>query len=964
MPATLPSRRPRGPVRLIALTARHVAIHALNLALYVFMALLALVAGLLIFLLSRDDIPLPDFLLRRIESRLAQAGIEASFSRARLDLHGNVLINELRLEPSRFHEPVLEAGVVLLNFDELFLAAGMIELTSLRAENVTISCPSALSPSGAPFPLVRISGVSLERAGRAWRLNGLLASAGNLRLTLHGTATPPPKSGGVAMRLDPSRIVDEFARVAPQAARAIQRLEALTGARADLGFQVDKTGDVRVAVEASAAAWAEPGLGEARDIRIATNLLYARGRLVPFEVRATAAHAERSGLGTVEHLGVVARWDKLPDLRSPIPASVTLSGARLTHPKATVVAPTAVASLVDFPRMDILATLQLAGEPLELHLAGDVSTRAGELELRGRFGRDWLAEASRIQGRDLTYYAQIAEPPDFWARVSLAGGAWTGAEFRGLAGPITARGVALDRARVHGFAVPERLTIDHLEIARGDQGGVGTYTDLLRTREHRLLLRGSMRPHLISPWFSGWWERFWGDFTFDGPPPEFDIDVSGNWNIQGSDVVRGRGSAAHGTMRGIGYESLSTRFFVRMDYYDLYDATLVRPEGRVAGEVQLLFRPPQRDAARTSFSFESTADLVELAGVFGPGGDALLEPYRYTVPPRTRVSGVVTNDQGSFDTVLDVRIESPAEFRYYDFPVSSISTDVRIHNSHVEIPRLIAGYAGGTLRARAVADNGILDVHASLDSASYDDATHIFNDFLDRRSPPTTEERDPAGLTAQRPGGRLSLGVDARGPITTFDAYEGSGSLRISEANLGSIRIFGLLSDLMGSISPKLGSLRFHEANSTFHVQRDRVAFPDLRITGRTAALETEGTYYINSKNLDFRARLYPLGESGNAITQLFDFVLGPVSYLLEMRLTGTLRKPNWALSRLPFAPKPVIDEGTPSTPQVTPSAGSGTVSSLVPAVAPDDTGTAPARAADSGAPVPAGSASAEPSHP
>ncbi len=911
----MPSRRQRGPVRFLTLTVRHALIHALNLALYVFMAVLGLVAGLLIFLLSRDDIPLPDVLLRRIESRLAEVGVEASFSRARLDLHGNVLINELRLEPSRFHEPVLEADLVLLNFDELFLAAGMIELTSFRAENVKVYCPSALSPSGAPFPLARVSGVSLERAGRAWRLNGLLASAGTVHVTLHGTATPQPRTGEDRASFDPHKVVDHFARLAPEVARVLERLESLTDARADLAFQVDKTGDVRVALRASATAWAQAGLGAATDIRLATDLLYTRGHLVPFEVHGSAAHVERPGAGSVDGLAWIARWDQLSDLKRPFPASVTLSAARLEHPRGVVLAPSASAFVSGFPRIDVVATLGLAGEPLEVRFSGDTAARNGEIELRGRFGREWLDEASRIQGRDLTYYADIAEPPDFWARVSLADGTWSGAEFRGLAGPITARGVPLDRARVHGVVDPERLTIDHLEIARGDQGGIGTYTDWLRTREHRLLLRGSMRPHLISPWFSGWWERFWADFTFDGPPPEFDIDVSGNWNIQGSDIVHGRGRATNGTMSGIGYLSLDTRFLVRMDHYDLYDATLVRPEGRATGEVQLFFRPPQRDAARTSFSFESTADLVELAGIFGPGGDALLEPYRYTVPPRTRVAGVVTNDNGAFDTVLDVAIESPAEFRYYDFPVSSISTEVRIHNSRVDIPRLIAGYAGGTLRARASADGGLLAVHASLDNASYDDATRIFNDFLDRRSPPSAEERDPAGLAAQRPGGRLSLGVEARGPITTFDAYEGTGSLRISEANLGSIRIFGLLSDLMGSINPRLGSLRFNEANSTFHIQRDRVAFPDLRITGRTAALETEGTYYINSRNLDFRARLYPLGESGNAITQLFDFVLGPVSYLLEMRLTGTLRKPNWALSRIPFAPKPTIDPGTSSTP-------------------------------------------------
>jgi len=939
VPASTPPRRQRGPVRLLKVALRHTAIHALNVALYLFMAALALLAGLLIFLLSRDDVPVPDFLLRRLEARLAQAGVEATFSRARLDIHGGVLINDLRLEPRRFGEPVLEARMVFLNFDELFLAAGMIELREARIEDVTVYCPSALSPSGERLPLLRIAGASLERAGRAWKLHGLLAETGPLHVAVHGTITPPTARDPVRAPLQPGALLDAFARTAPQVARALEPLKEWTEPRADIAFEVARSGEITVAIEASAAGWERPGVAVAEEIALATRLTYAGTRLAPFDVQVRAARISRPDGLALEAPAALVHWEALDDFKRPLPATVTAAAARVVHPKATVLAPTATVATEAYPVLEGTLAFRLAGESLEVRARGDAATRAAGIELRGRFGRDWLAEASRVLGRDVTYYAAIEQAPDLWVRATLGeGGRWTRAEFRGLSGPITARGVALDRARIHGTADPAGVALDHLEISRGEEGGRGTYSDTFATREHRLLLRGAMRPRLISPWFSGWWDRFWADFTFDGPPPEFDIDVTGNWNIPGSDVVHGRGRVRQGAMRGIRYDELDTRFFVRMNYYDLYQASVVRPEGRVDGEVQLHFRPPQRDAVRTSFAFESTADLVELARIFGKGGENLLASYRYTVPPRATVRGVVANDAGRFDTVLDIGIESPEEFRYEDFPVSSISTDVKIHNTRVDITRLVAGYAEGTLRATAVADAGILTVDASLADASYDDATRIFNEFLDRRSPPPPEERDPAGLSAQRPGGRLSLGVAARGPITTFDAYEGQGSLRITEANLGSVRIFGLLSDLLGSISPKLGSLRFNEANSGFRIQRERVSFPDLKITGRTAALETEGTYYINSRNLDFRARLYPLGESGGAITQLFDFVLGPVSYLLEMRLTGTLRKPAWSLSRMPFAPRPVVDEGAPATP--VPTEGAASNPAQVEPEAPPEAGT------------------------
>lgn len=940
------SSRQRGLLRALKVTLGHTVIHALNVVLYLFMALLALVAGLLIFILTRDDIPLPDFLLRRIEARCAAAGADVTFSRARLDLHGNLLINDLRLQPARFGEPVLEARMVFLNFDELFLAAGMIELSQVRAEDVTIYCPSTLSPSGGPFPLARIAGLFAERSGRAWDVNGILLQAGPLHVVAHGTFVPPTRGRPEGPPPDPDELVNQFARLAPQIARALQPLDTLAEARVEVVFRVERSGEIQAAIEGSAGSWMRAGICEVDQLQASTLLRSRKGVIDPFVIQARASRFAREDGIIVERPALLAHWDAPLDLKRPMPSGVLASAARVQHPKIAVTAPAVAIVTADYPRVAGALTVDLAGEPLDLRIAGDANSRSGEVEIRGAFGAHWLEEASRIQGRDLTYYADIKQAPDFWAKASIGDGlVWRQAEFRAVSGPIVARRVALDRARVHGIVVPEGVTIDHLEIGKGDQGGLGTYTDAFATRDHRLLLRGSMRPLMISGWFSGWWERFWSDFTFDGPPPEFDIDVAGNWNVQGSDIVHGRGKAWKGSMRGVAYDFLDTRFFIKMDYYDLYQATVIRPEGRVAGEVQLQFTPPQRDPARVRFAFDSTADLVELATIFGKGGNELLAPYRYTTPPTTHVAGVVTNHAGAFDTRLDVSIESPAEFRYYDFPVSTISTDVKIHNTRVEIPRLLAGYGGGTLRASAVVENGIIALHGSLEDASYDSATRIFNDFLDRRSPPPAEEKDPAGLTAHAPGGRLDLGVDARGPLTTFDAYEGQGSLRISEANLGSVRIFGLLSDLMGSISPKLGSLRFHEANSTFKIQRDRVAFPDLRITGRTAALETEGTYYINSRNLDFRARLYPLGESGNAITQLFDFVLGPVSYLLEMRLTGTMRKPNWSLSRLPFAPKPVVDEGTSSPTATTPPPS--------PTPAPEPSAAPQAASPDAGSPPP-----------
>src|SRR6185503_1682219 len=154
----------------------------------------------------------------------------------------------------------------------------------------------------------------------------------------------------------------------------------------------------------------------------------------------------------------------------------------------------------------------------------------------------------------------------------------------------------------------------------------------------------------------------------------------------------------------------------------------------------------------------------------GKGGEEMLAPYRYDIAPAVEVSGTVQNDGGKFDTQLDVEIEANNAFRYHEFPLEWLSTDVHIHTFHVELPRIVAGYAGGTLRGTATANNGHLAFDASLSDSDYDLAVDVFNAYLSTFSPPTPEEAEPGGLGSRKTGGRLAITLAASGPTTQFRA--------------------------------------------------------------------------------------------------------------------------------------------------------------------------------------------------
>lgn len=897
MPDTPPKNDKSGPGTFRV--CLHYAIsHTCTLAFYVLYFVLLLASSGLAYIILKDDLPIPGILLQRIEAQLANRGMDITFRSAHLDPLGRILVNDLALAPRRFGEPVFAAEIAIIELDRIQLLAGIPALERLRAENVRIICPPALSPSGVSETVFELAGLDLRTNGERWTVDHLAAEFGPLHINAHGQiripraveGTPPPKL---------EELFDTYAKLAPDLARVREHLQTTTDPRLEISFEGATNTTIAINAVLTASGWRGVPEVEARGISVSANFVYDPQNPSPVDVRAGIHSLTYTDAVKAGKLEVEAHWDSLPTAEKPWPTRLTLNGARISHPKQDLISPAIVVDRMAWPEVDLRFHASLEGEPLEGTVKADVIDRSGVATIEGTFGKNWLHRASEILGRDVTYYATIGNPPDFFARVEFDPGLkWKQVDFRGTSGPLTARGVFLERATGRGTVTPEKVRVEHFEITNGDEHAFGTYEDNLRTRENRVHLAGTVRPLSISPWFSGWWANFWDDFTLHGPAPWFAVDVHGDWLRPKEFTVLGSARAGQGAYKGITFEGLDSRFFIRQDYYDIYDAALERAEGSLAGEVQIAYEHGNRIPVRESFDFESTADLVALAEIFGEGGRDMLAPYRYTTPPFAKVRGTVTAKNGVVDTDLAINIETDNEFRYHDFPMESLSADVTIKNSHVKLPRVRATYAGGTLGASAEVENGRLTYFATLTDANFADSLEIFSDFLDRTSPPTEEEKpatDPDdSLAAGLVGGKLNLQMTATGTVEDFQSYEGTGSMTVTDAELGKVKLFGLLADALGSIGLKVGVLNFHSAESTFEAKRERLIFPDMRITGDTGALELRGEYNLNAEDLDFRARLYPLRESQGALTQIFGVMLDPFSNFFEVRLTGSLSRPRW----------------------------------------------------------------------
>ncbi len=900
----------------------------------VLLALVLVVATLLL----RDELPVPGFIRTRLESELAARGFDLTFRHAQVDATARILAEDVTIAPQRFGGAILSAGRVFVEFDRLKLLAGHIELISLQAEDVHLICPPSLSPSGSATTLVEIASLRLRQHAGVWRMPGLVAAIGPVNVVAHGlfntrspertaptTAAPHPLPG-----LD--HMLDQFAQLAPRVVREFTRLDALREPRLQVSFEGAVHQPVVIDLALTAAGWRDERVGELHGVQAHTHItLGGDPTTAPVKLTARIEHAMRPHLLAADGVELNAEWLAFPTKENYLPWQVHVAATRVQHEKGTITAPVLAVFPLAFPLVDVVASTVVEGEPISVIAEGDVRTRSGTIGVHGSAGGAWLQRASTILGRDVTYYATITTPPDFAVHATFANDfQLDGVDFRVVCPPLIARHVALDRARVRGHLSRDALHVDHLEFSRGDESSVGAYDSDFHDRDYRFRLRGSVRPLSIASWFGPWWGRFWHGYDFRGAAPDFDIDAHGNWLRPEPVLVTGSGRAEDVVIRGVPCDAVRTHLFIRPNYFDLFDATIMRPEGRVDGSVKLRFLRGDSTPVWEDFAFSSNADLVALAHIFGPGGDALLAPYRYTVPPEVSLVGTVAREDDTYDVQLQLALNTGDEFRYLDFPLSWLTTRAIIHNRHVALPEIYAGYAHGVLTGSATVNDGQLDFDAKLANADFDLATKIYSEYVDRNFPTPPEKVEPGSIVREDYGGKLTLTLAANGPITDLKAFDGTGDVELSDAKLYQLRVIGIFSDLFGS---GLGTFGFTNAKGAFEVMHDKIHFPSLRVTGRTARLDANGYYSLQDRSIDFRVRMEALRESSGFLTKILGVVINPLTNLLfEAHLTGTLRNPKRNVDFL--APHVTVQPEPPRAPPPVPPANAGT-SAVSPDTAP-----------------------------
>lgn len=903
---------------------------------------LALCALLVVqlYVATAHELALPAFVLRQIESRLAESGLRATFASTSFDPTGRVLVQDVKLSLPSFSEPVITARAVYVRVNPLLLIVGVVEPREIRIDDATATIPALLSPSGRAEELVRGLHVTLEPARRSLVFRQLDARAAGVTVTARGVLPLPREAEARPADALARFLAREFPALCRQAVAWSEQLARFEDPSIDLELAPSESGAaaIGITVLARRAQFDQPIAARVVDLRASTRLLlFGDVPAAHVELSAGELHWPEHGTLRGVHalvLGRVRAADRGFDLREVL---ATVDAATIDG-----VAAQAISAQVHprpLPRVNARVVGHFAGSALAVQADADYEARTAQVAIAGSVGGEALALVGERTRVDVRRFFDFDAFEVERAEVRLAPG-WKFAQLAAqIRSPLVrAYGVALADARARLELTGTRFQAPEAFARIGENFARGSYEHDLATNEYRFLLAGRLRPLEISRWFQPWWPRFFEQFDFAAAPPHASVDVRSVWRDGRRAQVFVFADVAQPVIRGTPLDHVRTRLFVRPGYYDALEAHARRGEGLARGRFTYTADPVTHAWQTLDLAFDSTLEAKTTEKLLGPLGGRIFGPFQIANAPELKVTGRFSGPaaEGGAHSRVRVQARSAGEFRFHHFPLHDVSFVASLHDDELIVDDFAATIGGGaaTGRARAwgLGEQRRLGFDLTLRDAGLGPVAAAAEEFFahhQKRAP-----APPGKFVQQKANVRLRLGASAEGSYDNPLSFRGSGSAALQGAELGEVPLLGALSEVL-----KFTALRFTEARANFRIEGPKLVFPEITLRGANSAIDAQGEYTLDRHQLDFSARIFPFQESDSLLKSVVGVVLSPLSNAFEVKLSGTLAKPEWALALGPgnllraLAPgdapgkTPAAEEGngarapTPAAPSTVPPA-------------------------------------------
>lgn len=439
---------------------------------------------------------------------------------------------------------------------------------------------------------------------------------------------------------------------------------------------------------------------------------------------------------------------------------------------------------------------------------------------------------------------------------------------------------------------PNTLNINYINANYGNNHIKGSIYHNLKTQDYRYLLSGSINPNLLNPYFEDWWDNLLEHFVFTTTTPFGNLDIQGNLLLTNEWFVYGELLGKNFSYNNVPIHELILRINSTQKILELIDLDLNTNYGKLEAYTKFKYGqiPNDDKIIQTYIKGNSSLALHELDSILDLHEiHDIIQNFSINNTPQISAKGSIFKEKAD-QTKLNILFTENAPISYYkipfdrmDFSVDYTPKEINVQNINVEFAE---GIGEATLKIRPTENNTPPEITADIQLIGVKQEIAL-NHLQQLWFLPNTGK-------ANNYGGLLTLDLKATGILGDWHSFIGSGNISITQANLGRINLFGILSQILSLTPLGIGSFNLTDASTNFFIQQNIIHFPDIHIFGSTGSIEANGNFYLQNQELAFIFEISPLNKKGIPILSQMMLVFAPITQSFQMKLGGTLKNPKW----------------------------------------------------------------------
>jgi hypothetical protein len=821
----------------------------------------ALVLACAILWLNR--IGLPDFLKRSLVETLHARGVELEFTRLHLSLRRGLVADNVHIgRAEKAGSPVLSLQQVQLQLDYRALLHRQLQINGLVLCQGKFVWP--LSPTNT-LVLNQIQADLRFQTNDTWSLDNFQADFAGAKLTL---------SGDVAH------------------ASALRNWEIFHGATTNAAAQqagLQKIADTLRQIRLAGTSRLSLGInGDARDPRsflirllasipaVDTQWGLARGILLTAKLKAcagTPANPDPSW----------AWWTNMQPYQLEWAARVSQLKSKDLNARSI--------SCSGFWRAPELAVTNLSAKlgSGQLNASTRLNVATREFTFTNSSCFDPRMIAALLTEKTQNWFAQFSwtQPPLLQASGSLILPAWINRQpdwrstmqptIRLAGGFIVTngafRGITADLARGHFFYSNLVWQLPDLVVTRPEGALALADTENDDTKSYHWHICGVLNPEAIRPVLTANnAERGLELFAFT-KPLFLDADVWGRSHDYDSIGAAGRMALTNFTIRGETVSRVESAFHYTNRFLEFFQPHLQTGAQTMTADGIAADFNSWRIYFTNGFS---TADPRSVARAIGPKTGKTMEPYRFGQPCSVRVNGYAPL-HGVDDTDLRFDVDG-APFEWLKLKTPHIAGEIHWLGQTLILTNLAASFYGGNANGSA---------HFGFRPKEGTDFEFVANVENANVHWLATDLSSPTNHLEGVVGGRFIMTSANSEDWRTWNGY---GQANLHDGLIWDVPIFGIVSPVLNTVAPGLGSSRATDATARFAMTNGVAFSDDLEIRSTMMRLQYAGTVDLKSRvNAHVTAQLL---RDTWVVGPLVSTALWPVSKLFEYKISGTLAKP------------------------------------------------------------------------